>query len=331
MKQKILDTTFFVSDGGRAKQWWAGKEVESRFGAQSKEISLHALAKKYRLKGFEFGNWLNNNERYDHVLATARALEKFEKLVGTDNLGFEMLLGVAYGARGLGGAAVAHYEPGHNMINITATRGAGSFAHEWAHAFDYNVGRYIDRSEWYQALTGGHSIAASLEKDAGRKVGNPGCQFRYYANKIVDQLKQTKSFQALAGSGCDDYWLRRTEVFARGFEQYVCMRLGTKKDLYLHKESYAPPVYWTAEEIRQVMPDFDALLREYAGYASNKVKLRAMHYWQQPATKQGTTAKKTAPKKKATGKAGQKKATPTPAPKKVTPKQSQKKNELTLF
>ena len=52
-------------------------------------------------------------------------------------------LAIAFGARGHGGeeAAAAHYEPGHQVINMTKIKGAGSLAHEWFHALDHYLGR----------------------------------------------------------------------------------------------------------------------------------------------------------------------------------------------
>ena len=46
-------------------------------------------------------------------------------------------LGLAFGARGVGGknAALAHYEPDTKVINLTKYGGAGCVAHEWFHAW----------------------------------------------------------------------------------------------------------------------------------------------------------------------------------------------------
>lgn len=51
-----------------------------------------------------------------------------------------MSLAIAFGARG-SGRALAHFEPSRNVINLTKMKGAGSLAHEWGHAFDFNVGQ----------------------------------------------------------------------------------------------------------------------------------------------------------------------------------------------
>ena len=46
-----------------------------------------------------------------------------------------MRLALAFGSRGKG-RALAHYEPGRHVINLTKMSGAGCLAHEWGHALD---------------------------------------------------------------------------------------------------------------------------------------------------------------------------------------------------
>ncbi len=45
-------------------------------------------------------------------------------------------IAIAFGARGKG-KALAHYEPGYNIINLTRKRGDGTVAHEMGHYFDF--------------------------------------------------------------------------------------------------------------------------------------------------------------------------------------------------
>lgn len=53
-----------------------------------------------------------------------------------------MKLAIAFGSRGRG-KALAHYEPGRVVINLTKMKGAGSLAHEWGHAFDDYLGMKV--------------------------------------------------------------------------------------------------------------------------------------------------------------------------------------------
>lgn len=95
----------------------------------------------FGFRGVEFGEWLPQDERQavlDHAwdalhdLTLATGLEPRQLSLGGS-------LALAFGARGQGGAA-AHYEPGRTVVNLTRMSGAGSLAHEWAHALDHWLG-----------------------------------------------------------------------------------------------------------------------------------------------------------------------------------------------
>jgi hypothetical protein len=96
--------------------------------------------KDFGLRGVEFGNWNNQEERqevmnhaYDALMDMAEVLGIPPKAVG---LGGQ--LGLAFGARGHGlSGARAHYEPTYAVINLTKMSGAGTIGHEWFHALDH--------------------------------------------------------------------------------------------------------------------------------------------------------------------------------------------------
>ena len=172
MKQKIVDTSIDISEGGRARMYWAARKVS---GKQQKltqstenEVDLQAILKTYNLKGFEFGNWLNNDERYDHVLACQSALLDLASIIGSKNIGMDTLIGIAFGARG-SSKALAHYEPRLNMINLTKEKGAGSLAHEYGHAIDFNIGRYVDQHKLFMELTAGCAASPTSSSPHSKK------------------------------------------------------------------------------------------------------------------------------------------------------------------
>lgn len=127
--------------------------------------SVHRVGKNYRdnntrnitgedymttfgFRGGEFGNWVNQNERqislnygYDALMDLADALG-----ISADDISLGGKLAIAFGARGRAGAA-AHFEPERNVINLTKMNGAGTLAHEWAHALDYIVGQSLGARE----------------------------------------------------------------------------------------------------------------------------------------------------------------------------------------
>jgi hypothetical protein len=284
--------------GGRRDYAWRGKigkmDVRrslSHATDKHSSVDLLKLQDKYNLKGFEFGNYTSNDDRHDFAIATKTSLEDLMFVVlGTRNIGVDRLVGIAFGARGMGGRAAAHYEPGFNMINLTKPHGAGTLAHEYGHALDFNLGRYIDQNKLYSALSGGSSVARTLES-------NTGGQLRYWTNKIVDAVKATDSFKRLDKAG--DYWRERTEVFARTFEQYVCYALKTEglTNQFLTKswiQYTTRAAYLREDDFMKILPDMQQLVREISLFLNDKGKLVPRAY--------PTTAKKVVmpkPEKKA--------------------------------
>lgn len=278
MKQKLTDTNYTVSRGGRVEDYWTTRIMHPHYAqeeAKQQEVDMVAILKEYKLKGFEFGNWVNQNDRYDFIHAFTRSAQILSEIIGSKNIGLDLLVGVAFGARGRGGGAVAHYEPMHNMINLTKEKSYGSLAHEWGHAIDYNLGRHIDQNKDYSFLTGGHSVAAILPT-------NTGAQLRMWANAVVDEAKATPSYKRIEKA--DEYWHRRTEVWARFMEQYVAYQCKLKKKspryLALTFEEYTKmTAYWTEADFVKIargsMFSFMAVLK---GVLNNRYNLTASPY-----------------------------------------------------
>lgn len=113
---------------------------EERTGQSYRDhnITTDEFEKTFGIRGGQFGNWVNNEERqqmlnatYDGFMDLSKALNIEPKAIGLNGT-----LAIAFGARGSGWAS-AHYERGEQVINLTKTRGAGSLAHEWWHALDH--------------------------------------------------------------------------------------------------------------------------------------------------------------------------------------------------
>lgn len=255
MESKIVDTNIEISQAGRAERYWRGKRVHHKSSNPGRmTVDLHKILKTYNLKGFEFGNWLNNDERYDRVIACEDSLAELAKILGSKNMGMNCLLGVAFGARGKS-RALAHYEPTFNMINITKEKGDGCLAHELAHALDYNIGRYHDQNKSYNFLSGGDSIAMSLKNNIGGPTRNA-------MNALIDEANV---FIRPRIKAREDYWKERTEIWARLFEQYCSYKLKKNGSMdkfltrsWLYYTSSA--VYWTETEFKQLLPSIEKLV-----------------------------------------------------------------------
>lgn len=113
----------------------------------NEDVSSDQLRETFGFKGINFGNWMkgggakNAAERQAHLNHAYDAFHDLAEIMGLPPKAMSLngTLGLAFGAQGSGGkrAAAAHFVPGVNEINLTREQGAGSLAHEWAHALDH--------------------------------------------------------------------------------------------------------------------------------------------------------------------------------------------------
>lgn len=259
--KKIVDSDSEISTGGRLRDYWARRGMKQKRSGfvvwNGEDIPLQEVLKQYNLAGFEFGRYVNNEDRNDFLIAAKESLSDLSGLIHSNNIGFDRHIGVAFGARGMGGSAIAHYEPMLNMINLTKNKGFGALAHEYGHALDYNIGTYVDQNKNYAALSGGRSMAKF-------PAGNTGGDCRTLMARLVYEIKMTASFGRLKKAG--DYWHYNTEVFARFFEQWVCYKLREKKkqnDCLTNSWYYYTTgrPYLTEADFRKVLPTAEKLIK----------------------------------------------------------------------
>jgi hypothetical protein len=124
----------------------------------------------FGLRGVEFGNWNNQDERqtlmneaWDGLMDLADVLGVPPKALG---LGGDLAL--AFGARGHGlHSARAHYERDRAVINLTKEKGAGTLAHEWLHAMDHYFGRQDGKAsaDWVVNKDGTRTLKVNGAED----------------------------------------------------------------------------------------------------------------------------------------------------------------------
>lgn len=126
-------------------QMRVAERYERKGGRQVDAPSTMALKQHFGLRDVQSGNWVLRDpvSAKFHVEHTAAAFADLADLIGIpdEQVSFNGRLAIAFGARGKGnagwgGAAAAHYEPVHRVINMTKMSGGGSLAHEWFHAVD---------------------------------------------------------------------------------------------------------------------------------------------------------------------------------------------------
>lgn len=253
---------------GRQEQYWNShlkpKYERYRPGFKFKFKTPQQLVKENGFLAFEFGHWTTQNERFDFLAAADASFSDMKKITGIKNLGLNKM-GVAFGARGKGGSAIAHFEPWSYMINLTKNKGLGSFAHEYGHALDYFFGTYIDQDPASCALSSGISTARkSLDK-------YPGGTLRELMNKVLTAIiwekpgtlsESYQNFRKIGGT----YWIERTEMFARAFEQWCHHVLAKKKinNVFLTKFKYEGRRYLKPADFNRVLPHMNKLIKAIA-------------------------------------------------------------------
>ena len=123
------------------------------------DVTEEALCERFGLRGIQYGNWMTQKDRQEHLNAAFDGLQDIQAVIGLDDprsVGLPRMtpngdgaqrqpLALALGARGRGGRHAAHYEPSLHVINMTKTKGAGSLLHEWTHAADWLLGAELSQ------------------------------------------------------------------------------------------------------------------------------------------------------------------------------------------
>ncbi|HCP76806.1 MAG TPA: hypothetical protein DIU11_03480, partial [Pusillimonas sp.] len=257
---KLLEKAKWVPDVRRETN-------QPRVGAdhrQGVDVTPEMFDEAFGFRGVQFGNYVEGgrrqedlNEAYDALMDMAGILEVPPRAISLNGE-----LGLAFGARGKGGAraAAAHYEPGKIVINLTKKSGAGSLAHEWWHALDNYFARQDGRPNEFmtEALRskGGVRPKMTVAFDAVTRTVRGNAMFE--RSKNLDK-RRTKA-----------YWSTNVEMTARAFESYIINKLkdqGRSNDYLANivdeaqfslENAYPYP---TAGEIKGVRAAFDNFFR----------------------------------------------------------------------
>lgn len=223
-----------------------------------KDLMPADLADAFPFRGIEFGNWVTQEQRAAFLNDTYVAMKDMLTVldITPENITCNKDLAIAFGARGRGNFAVAHYEPLRRVINLTKTRGAGSLAHEWFHAIDRLASGdqclLTERNSLYAPdkplyMAAYRLVSKMRSLNYGKRCGK------------VDALKDKK------------YWSKPCEMAARAFEAIVIELLaarGWRSDFLASITPYeswpdkTTYVYPTPTEMKELAPFFDRFLQE---------------------------------------------------------------------
>lgn len=153
--------------------------------AVDRNVTAEEMLRDFGFRGIEFGNWAAQDERQRIMNMAHDALSDLATILNLPRkaLSLNGTIGMAFGARGTG-RALAHYEPGKLVINMTKLRGAGSLAHEWAHSFDHYLGE-LDRADAYQTEARGASGWRSQRNYSGKPQQRMVMENGKWVNKQV--------------------------------------------------------------------------------------------------------------------------------------------------
>jgi len=269
---KYYDST--IKYGGRIDQYWTGNlenyapSLVGRSLKSERDIpfitDVEKGVKHFGLHGIEFGNWMNQSDRLSHFMASMVSFHDLAHVLNINPvaIGVNEELTLALGARGQGGSAAAHYERGTRfVINITKTVGAGSLAHEYGHFLD-NVMAVRSGDAKNEFASGGRSTRTEVNEDLLNGNG-----FKSLLEKIIytlywDEQGNPTAYLKQQKQMDSDYLFRRTEVFARTFEQYVRLKLRKHKMVndYLVTR-YPSPSEPPIQLVRLVEPLIDTALQ----------------------------------------------------------------------
>lgn len=174
---------------------------------QGRNVTADELLEKFGFRGIEYGEWLPQKERQEVI---NMAYDSFADLAQALNLRpVDMSLGgelaVAFGARGTGGrgAALAHFEPGRFVMNMTRMRGAGALAHEWFHGLDRKLGMEGNTIFATDSAVKSKTLSALVNRMEKRRP-------------TVEELLQQSSAGAARSQSNAESWLINVPVDDRG-------------------------------------------------------------------------------------------------------------------
>ena len=175
-----------------------------------KHVTSQMFEKAFAFKWVEFGNWVKDGkgaqDRQGMLDQAYDALMDLANIAGIPSqaisLGGELSLGL--GARGKS-KAMAHFESGLFVINLTKTKGAGSLAHEWFHALD----NYFQRKRSEDGQTGGIRAHSFITYDPNQKYVRIAGRGRAISQKLSkEQLAEMDA----KTKGSDYYDIKNWEL-----------------------------------------------------------------------------------------------------------------------
>lgn len=253
--RKIVDTvvTFGAAEKQIAFNTDFEKFIKSSYGkVDLLKVNPEEIIKKYNLKGFVFGNYVTQEERYHFLYKIGRQLELLSKIALTNDLGKGILI-IAFGSEGRAPFA-AHYNPKSQLINLNRGRkgdyknilqGENSFIHEYGHFIDFLQGQK-DKN------IGHKNIGVNF---ASESTNLKGTAKSLLFSDVVDKIELNQKYiKGLKGRSNSKYLKSRIELFARFFEasiSYYAISKWKNASEIFDVSQYRSNIYLTKTELKE--------------------------------------------------------------------------------
>jgi hypothetical protein len=301
--KKLFDTDDIALN--KVERHWYFRVYRDVFGSSKRTMpkalkywDQNKVLEYFNVRGFQYGNWLNQEDRYQYLIGCAVSMHDLTKITGLkpQQIGMEGALRVAFGARGKS-KALAHYEPATRTINLTRYKeqdsankkmkyfmsgGSGSFGHEWAHALDGHIQTNIAKRNKLDSMLSpiimdcivnvpGSGIAYNPPRSGVERLMadlmasimlTKQANSPYYKYSAHYNRIQKACSEGLLGN--PKYWLDPAELFARSFEVFISkqMKKLPYTNRYLSQLKYDSLPYQTPRESTISETHWKALLKE---------------------------------------------------------------------
>lgn len=200
----------------------------SRIGGFQSTIHTSAdLMNTFNFRGVQFGNWAGDSYGSTHIFKSSEGfydLADILKMKDVSHVSLNGTLGMAYGARGRGNA-LAHYERGQTVINITRNH-LGSLGHEWAHALDNFLYRYS-----HDFKNGQEKMLSELD-NIGEKLPAP---FVQTYRELILMFSEGRAVRYEPYNG--ERYSRIPVKYLNLYEEYKDDILGAMKEVFESEEA----------------------------------------------------------------------------------------------
>lgn len=176
--------------------------LEDRRGGR--DVSPEEFIEHFRFVGVEFGNWLPQDERRIMLNLAYDALMDLADVLGLEpeDMSLGGRLSAGFGSRGNGGRRAAEYQPSVAVFHFTRMNGAGSLAHEFAHALDHFLGlgtRSLSRSGVPSATGWSHPLPSGVSNALAHRGWDIATSFE----AAFDAMKSKRRTKELAISSVE--------------------------------------------------------------------------------------------------------------------------------